>query len=506
MKNRQRMFVLFLVVSCGATLEHNACAQQIYVLLAGDMDDPEIGQSDQIDLNRMERAFAVHVPSEQLVFYSEYSKWSGPAIETAPNPRKAVLNAIANCPAGHSDTIVAYWSGHGAYDSGGHYLVMPNRTALYRKDVLDAFRRKGPRLAVLISDACNTRFDSSGLPGVEPAFEPPLEISPLFEELFLNHQGLVDINASSEAEEAVALKEFGGLFTAAIASLENDRDEDGEPTGRGIEVEARTRFSSRKVRVPVGFVWTHGDERRDWNDLISYVNRNIGAECQGLTHQAVRVWSLPTRSPRNNKPRPGPIPPILSLTRGDVILTINSRPIAGEDDCNRAVRNSVGTMEFTIRDSRDGTVWRMQTTLRRRSPRFGAYLDDQPGGGALVTGVVWGSPCTRNKVLERVKGGAAPEVVGPLGKVHPEVGDVIVEVNGQPVRTRQECVDAVNRSPNVVEFVTRGKRTGRLFTYRSRLRSSGTRLGVGLADTGGKGARITYLKEGYPCMECELVP
>ena len=94
---------------------------------------------------------------------------------------------------------------------------------------------------------------------------------------------------------------------------------------------------------------------------------------------------------------------------------------------------------------------------------------------------------------------------GPLGRYHPEVGDVIVEVNGERIHTRQDCIDAVNRSPEIMEFVALDKRTGRPFTYRTRLRSHGSRFGIGLADTGGNGARITKLYRGYPCNQCEVV-
>ncbi len=193
-------------------------AQKMFVLIAGDTQDPVIGANDEMDLNRIRMAFGAHVPDSQLVFYSSFadgSAWSGPAVDRAPNVGGAILEAIARCPARRDDTIVFYWSGHGAYDSGGHYLVMPDRTPLYRKDVLAAIDRKSPRLAVLISDACNTHLDSRRLAlPMAPALAPPPQISPLFDELFMKHRGVVDMNASSEEEVAIALDECGGLFTS----------------------------------------------------------------------------------------------------------------------------------------------------------------------------------------------------------------------------------------------------------------------------------------------------
>ncbi len=105
----------------------------------------------------------------------------------------------------------------------------------------------------------------------------------------------------------------------------------------------------------------------------------------------------------------------------------------------------------------------------------------------------------------RPGGGNAGGAGGALGRYHPEVGDVIVEVNGKKIRTRQECIDAVNSSPEIMVFVARGKQSGKRFTYRTRLRSKNPRFGVNLSDTGGDGAKLTQLSKGFPCKKCEWV-
>ena len=89
----------------------------------------------------------------------------------------------------------------------------------------------------------------------------------------------------------------------------------------------------------------------------------------------------------------------LSLSRGDVILAINGQSISDRDDCIQAVNSSPSTMNLTVRDSRDGTIWQMQTQLRSRGSRFGVNLRDNPGGGAYVTGVFSGYPSTRCYVV-----------------------------------------------------------------------------------------------------------
>ncbi len=92
-----------------------------------------------------------------------------------------------------------------------------------------------------------------------------------------------------------------------------------------------------------------------------------------------------------------------------------------------------------------------------------------------------------------------------MGICRLEIGDIIVEINGRRIQTRQECIDAVNRSPEIMEFVLRDGRTGGLFHLRTRLRSGSIRFGVNLTDTGGNGAKVTFLSQGYPCMECQRV-
>lgn len=62
--------------------------------------------------------------------------------------------ALQSCPAGSDDTIVVYWSGHGAFKDNEHYLVTNNGTEIKRSEILDALKTKNVRLSVLLSDAC----------------------------------------------------------------------------------------------------------------------------------------------------------------------------------------------------------------------------------------------------------------------------------------------------------------------------------------------------------------
>ncbi len=85
----------------------------------------------------------------------------------------------------------------------------------------------------------------------------------------------------------------------------------------------------------------------------------------------------------------------------------------------------------------------------------------------------------------------------------PSVGDVIVSVNGQNIAIREECVNAIGNSPELMRFTT--SNNGGVFDYRTHLRSGIPRFGAGLEDTERNGALITSLHDGYPCTQCELV-
>jgi len=151
-------------------------------------------------------------------------------------------------------------------------------------------------------------------------------------------------------------------------------------------------------------------------------------------------------------------------------------------------------------------MFELQTTLRIRSPRFGANLRDAPGGGAAVTSVTAGSPATRNRVLREIK-------AGPVDPPHPppvvqryiqlEPGDIITRVNGQPVRNTTEYWNAVKASPRTMVFVVENRRTQTSERYSTELRNTRTsRFGVAAVNHQGRGVRVTRVSAGSPGTKC----
>jgi len=224
-----------------------------------------------------------------------------------------------------------------------------------------------------------------------------------------------------------------------------------------------------------------------------------------LRNRVLDVVSTGNRLPPH---RDGP-PSTLSLSRGDVILSINRKKINDRQQCLDAVRDSGETMEFTVRDSRDGTVWRMKTTLRSTGQRFGVEVDDAPGGGAFITGVEDGYPATRNTVLDKVEdaghGPTDAHTNWSARKYHPEVGDRIVGVNGQRIGNMQDFIRAVKSSPTEITLRIIDHKTGSPYLLRTLLNpvNSPSRLGIEADDSDGEGVEVQNVYADHPGNRCQ---
>ena len=180
-------------------------------------------------------AFYANVPGDQLVMFNNpmadfadgssqnlQNPWMGQDVRSdLVDMKNKILQALDNCPAGENDAIVMFYTGHGAYDDNGHFLMMPDcENRLYRKTILERMARKNPRLAVLITDSCNLQVPSGMAPGPAARMIPPERITPLFESLFIRSRGVTDMNSSSEGQESIGAI-GGGLLTLSLAYMGN---------------------------------------------------------------------------------------------------------------------------------------------------------------------------------------------------------------------------------------------------------------------------------------------
>ena len=145
----------------------------------------------------------------------------------------------------------------------------------------------------------------------------------------------------------------------------------------------------------------------------------------------------------------------------DVILQINGRPINSERDYSRAVDQSGPSMRVRVRSGRDGRILSVVVPLGKRhqampDPRnsrpkqvvFGARGQATGAQGVRVTAVVPNSPAD---------------------KAGFETNDVILQINGRPIRSEAEYGIAIDQSGSLMWVRVQSGRDGKVVDVQVRL-------------------------------------
>jgi hypothetical protein len=164
-------------------------AGKVYLLIIADTFPKELEKASRTDGNNMLTVFMANIPAAQL---------DVTLIDTALDPnlkdaakdglKDLVLSKLRSLPIGENDTVVFYYTGHGAFDLDGHYMDLAGRNpgTLRRGEVLAEIKAKGtqPRLTVLITDCCNVFKPAPAAPLSRQEPPRPDQVSPLFNALF----------------------------------------------------------------------------------------------------------------------------------------------------------------------------------------------------------------------------------------------------------------------------------------------------------------------------------
>ena len=446
--------VVLLCLACAS-----AAGQRIYLLSVGDTSEKSgLSFSTGPDLQYVFDAFYANVPGDQLVMFNNpmadfadgssrdlRNPWMGPDVRSdLVDLKKKILRAIDNCPAGGGDTIIVFYTGHGAYDDHGQFLLMPDgENRLYRKTILKRMARKSPRLAVLITDSCSLYVPAGSPPGPAARLIPPRRMTPLFESLFIRSRGVVDINSSTEGEESIGAI-GGGLLTISLAYMGNQpnfkpypgftrprRGVMGTPSKAAIPsvdhsmamaeffgglTEHGMHGNFDPDKPPFGIFFEYRQQNLNWaavgkllvvkvNTLFKTVAPKGWDTSKGgkQVTQTPRFYSLAkTEGGRSQPQKPGRKQtrwsrPTYRPEVGDMILEINGRAIRNFDDYYRAVKSSPTTMTFVLGEARSGKKFLMRTQLNPPSAksRFGVGGENAPGGGVRVKYIMPGYPGTR---------------------------------------------------------------------------------------------------------------
>jgi hypothetical protein len=339
--------------------------QTLHVVLAGDTYNAKFGAGVREDLARLTATLQRSTPDGVRLNFT--------VIHGAMARRQSILAAISGIRPATDDAILFYWSGHGAYDDTGHFLILPGLETLHRTEVIAAIQAKKPRLAVVVTDCCHEWLNSTLIASHVARYQPEeptaaKDNSRLFSELLLKARGLVDINGASPGEAAI-IGSGGSLFTFVLC----------------------------------GELESHASEPLTWRDFVSLVDSDLRDRFQRVypngksnertqrvyDRQSVKVWSLPSDSRgyrlglsvednwgdgvRVVQAWPGYPASMLrdiqsgalhSLRPNDVVLAVNRQNVRSSRDFTSAVTTSPQTLQLSVREARTGAVRQFEVTLR----------------------------------------------------------------------------------------------------------------------------------------------
>ena len=246
------LIALAIATVLSGAFAETADAQMVHALLVIMDDDFEI--ADSVDKNRvMMREMLELLPHKVCdieIWRADRRRDDGNAIKLVH-----ILDWVKQRNVGAQDTILVYYSGHGRTEehSGRHYLDLRQEVpgySLLRSDLAEALEKKPCRLKMLITDACGN-FMESTLP--ESMFQHYGDVVPserrYVKDLFLAHEGFLNINGASPGEFGLGTKGGGGFFTTALAkeSVTEAADRNGDTFLSWKEVFAKCQTETQDL-------------------------------------------------------------------------------------------------------------------------------------------------------------------------------------------------------------------------------------------------------------------
>lgn len=300
-----------------------ADARHVHVVLCGDTDASDIGESVAHDLRAMRAAFSDGLPLGRRTLHESAGADARPG---------ALLARVRGLDVGPDDAVVVYYAGHGAWADAGPYL-RPGGEVLPRADLVAAMRAKGPRLAVLLTDACATYVGETYL------YRARAPDPSVFRDLFVRARGLVDVNAASRGQVAVGDRALGGYFTQALVGLlegatrgDLDADRDGVVSWREAVAHLTATTAATFTRGQPRGLAVEGKVLRGQTPAVLFELPAPGPAVEKPPRRlGTRTADAPGGGARVLGVEPDTPAAWLGLTEGDVVTGIRV-PGAGYDD------------------------------------------------------------------------------------------------------------------------------------------------------------------------------
>ena len=356
-----KSWATFLIGLLGAALclaPVVASAEKIHALVVVDTS-PAAGwgryqPNVEFDLVHMQGVFEQNAPEDSLMLEPrvlDTNEIASPAF---------ILESLDELKPAANDTVVLYYSGHGGIDDRGSYFELAGGK-LYRDEVRKRLQAKNARLAVLLSDCCNSRSDGRAQTAPRALFRRPETYTPLFQSLFVRPKGFVDVTACAPGQSAFfspppndsdAIP--GSLFTKALSAWAEDhlqRDTSWDELVNEVGIEVHLAFHEA---YPQGATFAKGapvqtDQNvfaREYPGMPPERGPRVGIAVRD-DDGAVKIVEVVPDSPAcrafNLETET-----YVSLEVGGRITKVNGKPVADSESFSAAIRESTQILRLTI--------------------------------------------------------------------------------------------------------------------------------------------------------------
>jgi len=326
----------FSIAAVAEATEQNST--KAYVILAVDAKNFGGRASDSIELDRqtVSSLFVTSIPKSdlQIINIAKGETISG----------KAILEAVESVPSDSDDTIVFYYSGHGAVDGDqGRYLQLSGSSALLRSELINVLKKKSAKLKVLITDCCAAEAELPLIESSVPKRKPATEWTELARALFRDPSGFVDISSSTRPELSwISKTGEGSIFTIELSNLAMDK---AELTG----VTWKEFFELLKGQTAESSVNERGESDKQTPELISLElgGRRLGIDVQRHPDGGVRVLQVIDGLPASRA----------GLEPGDIIVHWNDVEVQDAKHFGDLVDESQGEVKLKVVNVKDGQVY-----------------------------------------------------------------------------------------------------------------------------------------------------
>ncbi len=361
----------------------------LHVIFACDWDDPDLGEGFEINEGVVRSQFIDSVATRNLRYYKPVD---APKL-TAEN----LLEEIDNIQLNPNDTLMVYLACHGYWDKDDdeQWFRFENDgddSALLRQTIISRIKSRKTRLGLLITDACTNYEKLPTDRQLIAPIDPPLEeTAPLYQSLFFDQKGFLDLSSSSPGQFTLYYNNYKDLQAGDKRQIKGGMRErqmpshsvgtyhmnlNGKPMRGGLFTESMSSLLLAK-----------SDEKLDWKQFTKLLRDDV----ENRFDQENPDGSLKTGA-------------------GDIFQ--DSQTVAISE-----FPRSLGETDMTAEP---------EPGSGPATTKFGVSVVTNSGGGVTIESVRDGSPAARH--------GAT-------------VGEVIEKINNRPVNTPDELEEALAKAP-----------------------------------------------------------